>query len=106
MSGGSMEYACYKVSNIADIEEDLVIRSLLKDLSEYLHAEEWYRSGDTSRKTYNAARKKFKKKWLDTQVDVKPYVDQMFEDFRTQVYALIDVEGEKHERSDRQTCGD
>ena len=103
MSGGSMEYACYKVSDIADMEEDLVIRSLLKDLSEYLHAEEWYRSADTSRESYIKARKKFKKKWLDTQVDVKPYVDQMFEDFRAQVYELIDVEGEKHERSEKET---
>ena len=98
-----MDYVTYKVADAADMECDPIIKELMKDLAEYLHAEEWYRSADTSRESYIKARKKFKKKWLDTQVDVKPYVDQMFEDFRAQVYELIDVEGKKHERSEKET---
>lgn len=42
MSGGSMNYACWKVSDIADMEEDPIIKDLLSDLSDYLYEEEWY----------------------------------------------------------------
>ena len=61
MSGGSMDYAYFKVKEIAEMEEDLVIKSLLKDLADYLHAEEWYLSGDTARDSYIEKRKAFKK---------------------------------------------
>lgn len=92
MSGGSMNYACYTVSDIADMEEDLVIKNLLKDLSEYLHEEEWYRSSDISRETYIEKRKWFKKKWLDTPIDMKPYIDEEIENFKTRMYEMIGVE--------------
>lgn len=92
MSGGSMNYCCYQVSEIAEMEEDLVIRNMLKDLSDYLHAEEWYRSGDTCRETYVKARKKFKEKWFDTKVDIKPYVDEEIERFKNEMYELIGVD--------------
>lgn len=92
MSGGSMDYACWKVSEIADMEEDLVIKSLLNDLADYLHEEEWYRSSDIGRDAYIRARKEFKKKWLDISIDMKPYVDKELRDFKKKMYALIGVE--------------
>lgn len=92
MSGGSMNYACYTVNEIADMEEDLVIKNLLKDLSEYLHDEEWYRSGDIRREKYIEKRKWFKKKWLDTPIDMKPYIDEEIENFKTRMYEMIGVE--------------
>ena len=45
MSGGSMDYCCWKVEEIADMELDYEIADLLNDLANYLHDEEWYRSG-------------------------------------------------------------
>ncbi len=92
MSGGSMDYACWKVSNIADMEDDPVIKSLLEDLSEYLHAEEWYRSSDTGVDSYERARKKFKEKWFGTPIDLKPYVDKELSDFKEKIYGLIGAE--------------
>lgn len=94
MSGGSMDYACWKVSNIAEMEEDPIIKNLLKDLSDYLHAEEWCRSGDTGKESYEKARKTFKEKWLDTPIDLKPYVDKELSDFMEKIYGLIGVEEE------------
>lgn len=94
MSGGSMDYACYKVSDIADMEEDLVIRNMLKDLSDYLHDEEWYRSSDISRTKYIEARKAFKKKWFDTPIDLKPYVDEELDKFKTKIYERLGVEND------------
>ena len=95
MSGGSMDYACWKVSNIAEMEEDPIIKNLLSDLADYLHAEEWCRSGDIGKESYEKARKKFKEKWFDTPIDLKPYVDKELSDFKEKIYGLIGVgEGE------------
>ena len=92
MSGGSMDYACYKVSEIAEIEEDLVIKNMLKDLSDYLHDEEWYRSADIGRERYIKTRKEFKKKWFDTPIDLKPYIDEEIERIKNEMYELIGVD--------------
>ena len=94
MSGGSMDYACWKVSNIAEMEEDPIIKNLLSDLADYLHAEEWFRSGDTGADSYKKARKAFKEKWFDTPIDLKPYVDKELSDFKAKIYGLIGVEEE------------
>ncbi|MBR2752846.1 MAG: hypothetical protein IKE02_03910 [Lachnospiraceae bacterium] len=92
MSGGSMDYACFKVREIADMEEDLVIKSLLKDLADYLHAEEWYLSGDTGRDSYIEKRKAFKEKWFGKPIDMKPYVDDEINAFKRKIYQLIGAE--------------
>ena len=94
MSGGSMDYACWKVSNIAEMEEDPIIKNLLSDLADYLHAEEWCLSGDIGKESYEKARKKFKEKWFDTSIDLKPYVDKELSDFKEKIYGLIGVEEE------------
>ena len=95
MSGGSMDYACWKVSNIAEMEEDPIIKNLLSDLADYLHAEEWCRSGDIGKESYEKARKKFKEKWFDTPIDLKPYVDKELSDFKEKIYGLIGAEREE-----------
>ena len=64
MSGGSMNYIYSSLREEAYSEYDIEIRELMFDLSEYLHAEEWYRSGDTSKERWLDARNVFKKKWL------------------------------------------
>lgn len=92
MSGGSMDYACFKVREIADMEEDLVIKSLLKDLADYLHAEEWYLSGDTGIDSYIEKRKAFKEKWFGKPIDMKPYVDDEINAFKRKIYQLIGAE--------------
>ena len=46
MSGGSMNYICYQISDAANMTYDKEISELLKDLSKLLHDEEWYHSAD------------------------------------------------------------
>lgn len=59
-----MDYICYRVDEIADMVEDKEIADLLHDLSDLLHDEEWYKSGDTGRNDYLKSLRKFKKKWF------------------------------------------
>ena len=64
MSGGAMDYICYRFDEYADMVEDKEISELLKDLGELLHDEEWYKSADYGREQYLETLNKFKKKWL------------------------------------------
>ena len=91
MSGGSMNYIYHTIDEIAHIERDPVIRLLLKDLADYLHEEEWFTSGDTSKQDYEDARKLFKDKWLsDKAPDMKPLLKLITED-------IAEVLGVSHE---------
>lgn len=93
MSGGSMDYCCWKVEEIADMELDYEIADLLNDLANYLHDEEWYRSGDYNESDWDEARDRFKAKWLkgDRCERLRGYVDARVGELRDE---LIEVIGE------------
>ena len=41
MSGGSMDYLCYKIENQLSYVDDLEIKDLMTDLAELMHDLEW-----------------------------------------------------------------
>ena len=63
-SGGSYEYAFYRLdiyhNAVYDDELDLMIR----DLQDVLHDLEWWKSGDSSEEDYRKSLNKFKEKWF------------------------------------------
>ena len=64
MSGGAMDYICYRFDEYANMVEDKEIAELLRDLGKLLHDEEWYKSADIGKEEYLETLNEFKKKWF------------------------------------------
>ena len=64
MSGGYLDYICFKLDDITDRIDDREIKDLIKDLADLLHDYEWWQSGDYGSDSYNKKLKKFKAKWF------------------------------------------
>ena len=64
MSGGYFEYSYTKLAIYEDEMEDEQLNEMIKDLVKLLRELEWYKSFDTSEKTYRKEVRKFKKKWF------------------------------------------
>lgn len=65
MSGGAMDYICYRFDEYADMVEDKEISELLRDLGKVLHDEEWYKSADIGKEEYLETLSAFKRKWFN-----------------------------------------
>ena len=91
MSGGSMDYVCYRVEDAASMTEDAEFSELLQDAAKVLHAEEWWRSCDSSEEEYRKALAEFKAKWFKgNRADrLKGYVDKEIELCRKRCYSII-----------------
>jgi hypothetical protein len=91
MSGGSMDYICYRVDEAASICEDVELSDLLHDASKVLHDEEWWKSCDYSEDTYRESLAEFKAKWFkgDRAGRLKDYVDKEIENCRKRCYSII-----------------
>lgn len=64
MSGGALDYICFRIEEIAPKVPDKELRKLTVDFSKLLYELEWYLSGDTSTEDWKKARDAFKKKWF------------------------------------------
>ena len=93
MSGGSMDYICYRVEDAASMTHDPEFAELLRDAAKVLHDEEWWMSCDTSRETYLETLSAFRAKWFccDRTERLKGYIDKDIEKLRGELYALIGV---------------
>lgn len=69
MSGGSLDYVCFRVEEHVGCFGDKQLDDLLKDVAQLLHDREWYLSGDTCEGAWNLAKKEFKEKWLNGERD-------------------------------------
>lgn len=93
MSGGYFDYSNYRLDDLADREIDVEIRDLLKDLSNLLHDEDYYMSGDYSKETYYKSLEEFRKKWFHNSrnIRLKNYIDDSIDKARKDMYNLIGV---------------
>ncbi len=91
MSGGSMDYLCYKVEDAAEQIPDIELAALCKDFGKLLHDIEWYTSGDTSVKDYTEAVNAFKTKWfkIPREERLKTILDAEFEQLKSKFDASI-----------------
>lgn len=64
MSGGSLDYFCYKLQEHIGDFGDKELDELVKDLADLFHDREWYLSGDIGEGSWNEARDAFKSKWF------------------------------------------
>ncbi len=99
MSGGSMNYVYQKVADAANLTDDKEIEELLRDVSDLLHAEERWSSGDTGKEPYEKALSQFKEKWFkgNREERLKGYIDEELERVKRTLYAMI---GEKPYKED------
>lgn len=91
MSGGSMDYICFKLSDAADYIQDKEVKDLTKDLADLLHDLEWYESGDYGRDTYEKSLKEFKKKWFTGSRNerLKKYLNDSLDGIKSEIENLL-----------------
>lgn len=64
MSGGSMNYLCYRIEEEAGNMDDREIITLCKDVAKLMHDREWLLSGDYNESVWIKSLSEFKKKWF------------------------------------------
>lgn len=86
-----MDYIFRRIDEASEMVEDKEISELLHDLSELLHDEEWYKSGDTERKTYLKSLRAFKKKWFnsDRNERLEKYIDEELDRIKENIHELV-----------------
>lgn len=102
MSGGYLDYICYKLNDITDRIDDREIKDLIKDLAELLHDYKWWQSGDYGSETYYETLDEFKAKWFkgDRQERLKGYIDEQIGIVRSKLYSLIGEPQESEDKND------
>lgn len=91
MSGGYLDYICFKLENITDRIDDKEIKELIKDLADLLHDYEWWQSGDYGRDSYDKKLKEFKTKWFgDNRNDrLKDYLSTALDEVKAEIIKLL-----------------
>ena len=91
MSGGSMDYLCYKIENQLPYVDDLEVKDLMTDLAELMHDLEWWQSGDYGRDTYEETLSKFKAKWFGDNRNerLKEYINTSLDGIKAEIDKLI-----------------
>ena len=91
MSGGSMDYLCYKIENQLSYVDDLEVKDLMTDLAELMHDLEWWQSGDYSRDSYEETLSKFKAKWFGDNRNerLKEYINTSLDGIKAEIDKLI-----------------
>lgn len=91
MSGGSMDYLCYRVEEVADQMGDRELIELIKDVAELLHDREWYLSGDYGDETWEKCVQKFKQKWFEQPREerLKALIEQTFNEAKRECMSMI-----------------
>lgn len=91
MSGGSMDYLCYKIENQLSYVDDLEVKDLMTDLAELMHDLEWWQSGDYGRDYYEETLSKFKAKWFGDNRNerLKEYINTSLDGIKAEIDKLI-----------------
>lgn len=96
MSGGSMDYLCYRVEEQVSKMGDRELSELIRDVAELLHDREWYLSGDYGEDTWEESVQKFKRKWFErSRKDrLKALIEQIFDEAKRECMNMIGVKNE------------
>lgn len=95
MSGGSMEYICYKIEEyLCGKMQDAELNDLVKDIAKLAHQIEWATDGDIGMADYWRNVERFKNKWFkgNRQERLKGYVDEKLKETKDELYKLIGVD--------------
>lgn len=93
MSGGSMDYICYKIEEAAMQIPDREIKKMALDFADLMHDCEWYNDSDIGEDTWKASLAKFKSKWFGKRDErLKEIIESAVNELRAE---LIDMIGEK-----------
>jgi hypothetical protein len=94
MSGGSLDYVCYRVEDAANRCPDPEFSDLLKGVADVLHDMEWWMSADIGEEEYLETLGKFKRKWFggDRAERLRGYVDEELELCRERCYRIVGSE--------------
>ena len=92
MSGGSMDYVCYRVEDAASMTGDVEFSEMLRDAAKVLHAEEWWRSCDSSEEEYLKELSEFKAKWFKgtREERLKRIINEELDRFKSRLNELAD----------------
>lgn len=111
MSGGSMNYFCYRLEEYSNVLGDKELNELVKDLVKVFHDKEWADSGDYSDGTYNKTVAEFKEKWFGRSYEER--AKSIVDDAIREIYQTLcidfyckDCEHWKHESSEYGRCKD
>lgn len=91
MSGGCMDYLCFKMQDACERIEDKEIKDLMKDLAELMHDLEWWQDGDYSSSDYYETLDKFKAKWFGDRRNerLKEYLNNTLDEMKWEIDKLI-----------------
>ena len=91
MSGGSMDYVCYRVSEEADKMGDREIIALCKDVASLMHDREWLLSGDYDESDWIKSLSEFKKKWFkgSRTSRLTSLIDEVFTEAKEECLRMI-----------------
>lgn len=94
MSGGSMNYVCYRVEEEAECMGDRELIELVKDVAKLMHDREWYLSSDYGEDTWKESARMFKEKWFKSSREerLKSLVEEIIASARKECMELIGME--------------
>jgi hypothetical protein len=90
MSGGSYDYACFRVEEAYENQMfDVELNEMIIDLCQVLHDLEWWQSCDIGEEQYRETVQVFKDKWFGKRDErLRELVCQEFDKFRESIESL------------------
>ena len=96
MSGGSLDYICFRIEEIAPKVPDRELRNMTFDFAKLLHDLEWYLSSDTSEEDWKEARDNFKKKWFGKRDErLQAIIEESVEELKSELLEMIGSEAKR-----------
>lgn len=97
MSGGSMDYLCYKIEEAARQIPDREIKKMAMDFADLMHDCEWYIDSDIGEDTWNTSLAKFKSKWFGKRDErLKEIIESAVAELRTELLTMIGTKEESN----------
>lgn len=84
MSGGSMDYICWKIEEYSERLADKELMELAKDMAKVFHDAEWWECADIGEGRYRKTVAEFKKKWFEASREERllHYIDDAVYDLK------------------------